>query len=135
MAAAAPRRHRRRSEFESPKEAQNYERALRIFTALLQSHRLGHGGLLPLVGTALHNMGVVHLRAECHNDALDCLERAVRVRNGAIGQDHPDVSAAAASAPPAAAAAGCAAADFALLGAPSHLRRAAGPPLEETETA
>ena len=59
---------------------------------MLRAHQRSHGELHPLIGTAMHNMGVVYLRAGHHQDALNCFDRAVRVRKGAMGRDHPDVA-------------------------------------------
>mmetsp|Transcript_6886 Transcript_6886/g.10081 ORF Transcript_6886/g.10081 Transcript_6886/m.10081 type:complete len:319 (+) Transcript_6886:2-958(+) len=66
--------------------------ALRFFEILLEYHRRSCGELHHLVGTILHNIGVVNLRAKRFDDALSHFERAVRVRRGALGRDHPDVA-------------------------------------------
>lgn len=63
-----------------------------MFETVLQCQRQKHGELHEEVGAALHNVGLVHLRAERHTEALEAFEWAVRVRKGALGRDHPDVA-------------------------------------------
>lgn len=66
--------------------------AIILFETVLQCQRQKHGELHEEVGAASHNVGVVLLRAERHTEALEAFERAVRVRKGALGRDHPDVA-------------------------------------------
>lgn len=50
------------------------------------------GELHPDVGSAWHNVGIALLRSERHDKALQAFERAVRVRKGSLGKDHPEVA-------------------------------------------
>ena len=73
-----------------------YAEAESMFRNLLAHHRRDHGEGHPYVGSALHNLGIVLLRAERHEDALVAFEDAARVRkeissrNG--GLINPDVA-------------------------------------------
>ena len=44
------------------------------------------------VGTALHNLGIVHLRAGSLTDAKDAIQTAVRIRIEQLGEFHPKVA-------------------------------------------
>lgn len=44
------------------------------------------------VGSTLHNMGIVYLRAEKYDKALNAFQKATRVRRGALGPSNVDVS-------------------------------------------
>jgi hypothetical protein len=48
--------------------------------------------LHPDVASALHNVGIVQLRALNHAEALKAFEEAARIRKGALGRDHPQVA-------------------------------------------
>jgi len=61
-------------------ERNEYSEAEAIFRTLLEHHRKKHGEFHPYVGSAMHNLGIVLLRAERYEDALAAFEDAVRVR-------------------------------------------------------
>ena len=44
------------------------------------------------VGTALHNVGVVHLRSGNLNEALDVIKEAIKIRRKKLGKFHSKVS-------------------------------------------
>ena len=75
-------------------EQKQYAEAESIFKTLLAHHRKNHGEVHPYVGSAMHNLGIVFLRAERHEDALVAFEDAARVRKaisskngGVVGPD------------------------------------------------
>ena len=61
-------------------ERKEYVEAESIFRTLLAHHKKKHGEVHPYVGSAMHNLGIVLLRAERHEDALVAFEDAVRIR-------------------------------------------------------
>jgi tetratricopeptide (TPR) repeat protein len=67
------------------------ENALKLFRNALQSHRNKYGNEHHLVGSALHNIGMVLFFAKRYSDALATFQDAVFVRAKALGPDHPDV--------------------------------------------
>jgi tetratricopeptide (TPR) repeat protein len=69
------------------------DKALALLHWTLQSHRKKYGNIHHLVGTALHNLGLVYFFAQRHAEALDVLEDAVLVRSEALGPDHPELQA------------------------------------------
>jgi Flp pilus assembly protein TadD len=44
------------------------------------------------VGTALHNLGIVHMRAGNYDDAVDAIQAAVRIRVEKLGEYNPKVA-------------------------------------------
>ena len=44
------------------------------------------------VGAALHNIGIVHIRAGNYTDALDAIEEAVKIRKATLGRFHTKVA-------------------------------------------
>lgn len=44
------------------------------------------------VGTALHNLGIVHLRAGNFNEAEDAIKTAIDIRKKELGKTHPKVA-------------------------------------------
>lgn len=66
--------------------------ALYLFELVLECQRRRHGPLHPDVASALHNVGIVHLRSQNHEEALKAFEEAARVRKGSLGKDHPLVA-------------------------------------------
>lgn len=44
------------------------------------------------VGSALHNLGIVHLRAGSYADAADAIQAAIRIRITKLGDYHPKVA-------------------------------------------
>lgn len=62
--------------------------AQRLFDVVLECQRHRHGHLHPDVAAALHNLGITHLRAHNHSEALKVFEEAARVRKGSLGKDH-----------------------------------------------
>jgi tetratricopeptide (TPR) repeat protein len=66
--------------------------AKHLFLTVLDCQRKAHGELHEDVGSALHNVGLVHLRANEYGEALTHFERAVRVRKGSLGREHPEVA-------------------------------------------
>ena len=63
-----------------------------MFQSNLLVYRSKHGELHQTIGSTLHNIGIVLLRSEKYNDALESFEKAVRIRKGSIGRDHADVA-------------------------------------------
>lgn len=61
-------------------ERNEYSEAEAIFRTLLEHHQKKHGEFHPYVGSAMHNLGIVLLRAERYEYALVAFEDAVRVR-------------------------------------------------------
>lgn len=57
-----------------------------------ETHVKTHEELHHLVGSCVHNMGVVHLRAGHYDDALTSFKKAISIRKGVLGVDHPDVA-------------------------------------------
>lgn len=55
-------------------------------------YRLKHGELHHTIGSTLHNIGIVLLRLERYDEALESFGKAVRIRKGSIGRDHGDVA-------------------------------------------
>jgi tetratricopeptide (TPR) repeat protein len=72
-----------------------YGDAIDLFQSALNSHRAKYGNTHHLVGTALHNMGRIHLLAgkDHYTQAFDVFSQAVQVRQAALGVEHPDVHA------------------------------------------
>jgi tetratricopeptide (TPR) repeat protein len=64
-----------------------------LFHSVLASHKDKYGDIHHLVGTANHNIGLVHLFAKHYTQALTYFHEAVTVRRASLGLDHPDVSA------------------------------------------
>ena len=69
-----------------------YGEALHLLKLVLECQRDRNGMLHEDVGSALHNVGIAHLRMEDYYEALQSFEEAVRVRQGALGRDHPQVA-------------------------------------------
>jgi len=67
--------------------------ALDLFQSSMQSIIEKYGEIHHLVGTMLHNLGIVHLYDESYLLALQLFQKAVRVRSAALGPNHPDVAA------------------------------------------
>jgi hypothetical protein len=59
-----------------------------LFDLVLSCQRRKRGHLHPDVASALHNVGIVHLRAVNYMEALKAFEEAARIRKGSLGQDH-----------------------------------------------
>jgi Tetratricopeptide repeat len=66
--------------------------AVHLFETILRCQRRRFGALHPDVASALHNVGLGHLRAQNHLEALKAFEEAARVRKGSLGKDHPLVA-------------------------------------------
>lgn len=64
-----------------------------MFESSLYSHREKYGEAHHLVGTAIHNIGMVHLYAQNYPQALKQFQEAVSVRRVALGSDHPAIAA------------------------------------------
>mmetsp|Transcript_28402 Transcript_28402/g.39976 ORF Transcript_28402/g.39976 Transcript_28402/m.39976 type:complete len:278 (+) Transcript_28402:170-1003(+) len=69
------------------------EEALDLFQSSMQSIIDKYGEIHHLVGTMLHNLGIVHLYDESYVVALQLFQKAVHVRSAALGPTHPDVAA------------------------------------------
>ena len=67
--------------------------ALDLFVSALKSHKMKYGEEHHLVGTALHNIGMVHLFAEEYLQAYGIFKEAARIRSIALGPEHPEVAA------------------------------------------
>lgn len=72
---------------------EEFEEALDLFESSLYSHREKYGEAHHLVGTAIHNIGMVHLYAQNYPQALKHFQEAVSVRRVALGSDHPAIAA------------------------------------------
>lgn len=46
----------------------------------------------PTIGSTYHNLGIVNLRSQNYDDALESFQKASRVRKGSIGRDHAEVA-------------------------------------------
>jgi tetratricopeptide (TPR) repeat protein len=68
------------------------DEALDLFESALKSHREKYGQVHHLVGSALHNIGIVHLFAGRYNVAQKYFQEAASVRSSALGSEHPDVA-------------------------------------------
>lgn len=75
------------------KKYNEIQEALELFHSVLASHKDKYGDIHHLVGTANHNIGLVHLFAKRYTEALTYFQEAVTVRRASLGLDHPDVSA------------------------------------------
>ena len=69
-----------------------YMDALDLFESALRNHKEKYGEIHHLVGTGLHNCGIVHMMAENYGQAKLCFQEAVTVRTAALGDSHPDVA-------------------------------------------
>lgn len=67
--------------------------ALDVFESALRSHREKYGDIHHLVGTGLHNCGVIYLIAGEYVQARKKFHEALDVRIAALGPEHPDVMA------------------------------------------
>lgn len=67
--------------------------ALDIFMKALKILQARYGNNHHLVGSALHNIGMVHLFAEEYLQAYGIFKEAARIRSEALGPEHPDVAA------------------------------------------
>ena len=63
-----------------------------MFESALRSHKEKYGDVHHLVGTGLHNCGIVHMVAEQYIQGKLCFQEAVSVRTAALGDTHPDVA-------------------------------------------
>lgn len=68
------------------------EDALDIFRGALRSHQEKYGEIHHLVGSTLHNMGMVYLYAQQYVHAQAAFVEAMNVRSAALGSNHIDVS-------------------------------------------
>jgi len=59
-----------------------------ILQTLLEEYGQGH----KRVGTALHNLGIVHLRAGNYSEAIDTIEAAIKIRIEKLGKNHTKVA-------------------------------------------
>lgn len=69
-----------------------FKDALDLFECSLKSHRQKYGDIHHLVGTGLHNSGIVLMLAEHYAEAKTCFQEAVSIRTAALGGTHPDVA-------------------------------------------
>ena len=69
-----------------------FKDALDLFESALRNHKGKYGDIHHLVGTGLHNCGLVHMAAESYGQAKLCFQEAVGVRTAALGDSHPDVA-------------------------------------------
>jgi tetratricopeptide (TPR) repeat protein len=58
----------------------------------LRGYRSKHGELHQTIGSVLHDIGIVHLRNQKYDEALESFQKASRNRKGSIGRDHADVA-------------------------------------------
>lgn len=69
------------------------DQALRLLERALNSHRRQYGEHHHLVGSALHNLGMVNFFDCRYDEALELFEEAIQTRTKSLGSDHPDVQA------------------------------------------
>jgi tetratricopeptide (TPR) repeat protein len=69
------------------------EEALELFRSVLSSHIEKYGNFHHLVGTANHNLGLVHMYAQDYAQAVTSFQEAVATRGAALGDEHPAVAA------------------------------------------
>ena len=74
------------------KQNNRIEESLQLFELVLDCQRLRHGTLHEDVASALYNVGIANLRMERTKKALQAFEESVRLRKGALGNDHPLVA-------------------------------------------
>jgi tetratricopeptide (TPR) repeat protein len=74
-------------------ERDEFVDALDLLRSALLDQRQRYGNIHHLVGSSLHNIGMVHLFAKQYIQARDCFDDAILVRSEALGSDHPDVAA------------------------------------------
>lgn len=67
--------------------------ALDLFRSALNGHKEKYGELHHLVGTTLHNMGMIYLFSKQYAQAQDAFLESMNVRIAALGSNHPDVGA------------------------------------------
>ena len=70
----------------------DFDKALHEFESILGLLMSSLGESHRRVGTALHNVGIVNIRANHLDDAIDAIEEAVRIRKDVHGPDHPKVA-------------------------------------------
>ena len=70
----------------------DFPRALEEFEGILDELMNSLGDSHRRVGSALHNVGIVNIRADNLDDAIDALEEAIRIRKDVHGPDHPKVA-------------------------------------------
>ena len=75
-----------------PFQRNEFKDALDLFESALRSHKEKYGDIHHLVGTGLHNCGIVHMLAEQYIQAKLCFQEASSVRTAALGDTHPDVA-------------------------------------------
>jgi len=85
-------------------QEQDYNRALGIFTEVLDIHRQQNGLSHATVASAYHNLGTVHARRagtfpdnslsqqNSRQEALNCFQAAARTARDALGPNHPNVA-------------------------------------------
>jgi tetratricopeptide (TPR) repeat protein len=69
------------------------DQALRLLERALNSHRRKYGEHHHLVGSALHNLGMVNFFDRRYDEALELFEEAIQIRTKSLGPDHPDAQA------------------------------------------
>lgn len=69
-----------------------YDKSLKLFEEILGGLVERYGKEHHRVGTAMHNIGIVQLRAGNLDHAYDAMKVAVRTREDAHGKDHPKVA-------------------------------------------
>lgn len=66
--------------------------ALDVFEEILRGQLARYGNSHYRVGTAHHNIGIVHMRRQDYPNAIRSYREAVRVRKQTLDPDHPDVA-------------------------------------------
>lgn len=65
---------------------------MELFEEILSGLVTKYGKRHHRVGTAMHNIGIVHLRAGDLDLAVDAINVAVKIREDALGIKHPKVA-------------------------------------------
>jgi LPS sulfotransferase NodH len=69
-----------------------YAEALEVFEEIFRGQLERYGADHYRVGTALHNIGIVHLKSRNYVKAVELCKLAVQVRKQALPSDHLDVA-------------------------------------------
>jgi tetratricopeptide (TPR) repeat protein len=66
--------------------------AVALLEMVAECQKQKNGTLNADVGSAVHNVGIAYLGAEVYYKAFQAFEEAVRIRNAALGRNHPVVA-------------------------------------------
>lgn len=72
-------------------ENDEIDEALDLFYSVMRSHRHKYGDIHHLVGTTLHNIGMIQMLDKRYNHARASFLEAMNIRSAALGTTHSDV--------------------------------------------